>query len=55
MNGVSNWNGVYVVDMFVEDFLVYNYIMEIFFFDERCYLNVYLDYEEVVMVKSYFN
>ncbi|MBX2872172.1 MAG: M23 family metallopeptidase [Saprospiraceae bacterium] len=55
MNEVSNWNGVYAVDMFVEDSLVYNYTMETFSFDERRYLNAHLDYEEVVTAKSYFN
>lgn len=55
MNGVSNWNGIYALDMYLEDSLVYNYTMESFGFDESRYLNAHLDYEEVVTAKSYFN
>ncbi|MEZ5040550.1 MAG: M23 family metallopeptidase [Saprospiraceae bacterium] len=55
MNGVSNWNGIYALDMFVSDSLVYNYTMDAFGFDELRYLNAHLDYEEQVTAKSYFN
>lgn len=55
MNGVTNWNGIYSLDMYLEDSLVYNYTMESFGFDESRYLNAHLDYEEVVTAKSYFN
>lgn len=55
MNGVSNWNGIYALDVYLDDSLLYNYTMESFSFDESRYLNAHLDYKEQVSAKSYFN
>ncbi len=53
--GVSNWNGVYSMEMFVDDELIYDFEMETFAFNESRYINSHLDYEEQVSKKSYFN
>ena len=55
MNGVHNWNGVYSIEMFQDDSLVYQFEMESFSFAESRYINAHLDYEEQVTKKSYFN
>lgn len=55
MNGVTNWNGVYTIDMLQEDSLVFSIKMNEIPFEESRYINAYLDYEEQVTEKSYFN
>ena len=55
MTAVKNWNGVYAVDMLVNEELSYNFEMETFAFNETRYINAHLDYEEQVAKKSYFN
>ncbi len=55
MTGVSNWNGVYSLNMLQDDTPVYNFEMETFSFGETRYLNAHLDYEEQITRKSYFN
>jgi hypothetical protein len=55
MNGVSNWNGIYQLAMYVDDSLHYQFDMETFAFSESRYINAHLDYEEQVTKKSYFN
>lgn len=53
--GTSNWNGVYAMEMFQDDELVYDFEMETFSFNESRYINAHLDYEEQVINKSYIN
>ncbi len=55
MNGVSNWNGVYSIEMFEEEQSKYMFEMETFAFHETRYINAHLDYNEQVAKKSYFN
>ena len=55
MNRVKNWNGVYALELYQDDQLVYNFEMETFDFSESRYINAHLDYEEQVTKKSYFN
>lgn len=55
MTGVSNWNGIYKLDVKLEDSLIYQFKMETFTFDESRYLNAHLDYAEQVKNKAYFN
>ncbi len=55
MNGASNWNGIYDLQLFVDDGLWYDFTMETFSFFETRYLNAHLDYEEQVAKKSYIN
>ena len=55
MTGVSNWNGVYSLNMLQDDIPVYNFEMETFSFGETRYLNAHLDYEEQVTKRSYYN
>ncbi|MEL6863785.1 MAG: M23 family metallopeptidase, partial [Bacteroidota bacterium] len=55
MTGVSNWNGIYSLQMFQDSVEVYSFEMETFAFSESRYINAHLDYEEQVSKKSYFN
>ncbi len=55
MNGASNWNGIYSLDVYKDDEPVYNFEMEAISFSETRYINAHLDYEEQVAHKSYFN
>ncbi len=55
MDGVSNWNGIYSLEMYVDDSLYYAFEMETFDFGESRYLNAHLDYEDQVVSKSYVN
>lgn len=55
MTGVSNWNGIYQLDVKLEDSLIYQFEMETFSFNESRYLNAHLDYAEQVTNKAYFN
>lgn len=55
MNGVNNWNGIYDLQIFLEDSLIYRFEMETFAFNESRYLNAHLDYAEQVVNKAYFN
>lgn len=55
MDGVSNWNGIYKLDTYLEDELIYDFEMETFTFEESRYLNAHLDYAEQQLNKAYFN
>lgn len=55
MDGIRNWNGIYQLDIYLEDSLIYNFEMETFSFDERRYLNAHLDFAEQQINKAYFN
>lgn len=53
--GTNNWNGVYAMEMYQDDQLVYDFEMETFSFNESRYINAHMDYEEQVNNKSYIN
>lgn len=55
MTGVSNWNGIYQLEVLLEDSLIYQFEMETFSFNESRYLNAHLDYAEKQTNKAYFN
>ncbi len=55
LDGATNWNGVYRMELFEDDALVYNFEMETFAFNESRYINAHLDYAEQVQRKSYYN
>jgi hypothetical protein len=55
MTGVSNWNGIYKLSLWVNDSLSYQFKMDAFGFNETRYINAHLDYAEQVEKKSYFN
>jgi hypothetical protein len=54
-DNVTNWNGIYQLDMLIDDQPVYNFDMETFSFNETRYLNAHIDYKERVTKKAYFN
>jgi len=55
MNGAPNKNGVYTLDLLVDDSLIYSFNMERFSFDETRYINAHLDYKERISNRDYFN
>ncbi len=55
MDGVSNWNGIYQLDLFRDGALCYGFKMESFGFDETRYINAHLDYQEQRSRGSYFH
>ncbi len=55
MDYVSNWNGIFQMNTFVDDSLHYQFKMETYGFDETRYLNAHIDYEEKVTKNSWFN
>ena len=55
MNYVSNWNGIYSLDVFKGDSLIYNFTLDKFSFDETRYLNAHLDYDAYREDRAYFN
>jgi hypothetical protein len=52
---VSNWNGIYSLEMYLDDSLVYDFELESFSFEETRYINAHCDYEERLTKNSYFN
>lgn len=55
MNGAGNLNGIYALEMYVDDSLYYSFDMEKFSFDESRYINAHLDYKEQISLRDYFN
>ncbi len=55
MTDVSNLNGIYALEMYVEDSLHFRFTMDEISFDETRYINAHLDYPEREQKKSYFN
>ncbi len=55
MNNVSNWNGIYSMDMLVDDSLTYSFKMDEISFEETRYINAHCDYKERLERRSYFN
>lgn len=55
MNGASNWNGIYGLEVRVDKELTFDFDMETFAFSETRFLNAHIDYAEQVTDKSYIN
>lgn len=55
MDGVSNQNGVYSLDLFANDSLAYGFRMEGIGFDQTRALNAHLDYQEHTQNGAYFH
>lgn len=55
MDGVTNWNGVYRISMYVEDQLWHQFTCNRFAFRQMRGINAHMDYEERVTKKSNFN
>ncbi len=55
MDGVNNWNGIYTLDLLVDDKPVYHFAVEKLDFSETRYINAHVDYEERVSRNSYFH
>ena len=54
-NNVSNWNGIYSLQMLVDGEPTYDFRMEQLSFSETRYINAHMDYAERKMNKAYFN
>lgn len=54
-NGSSNWNGIYSIQLYSNDTLIYKMESEKFSFEETRYMNAHIDYEEQVSKNSYFH
>ncbi|MEL7119615.1 MAG: M23 family metallopeptidase [Bacteroidota bacterium] len=54
MDGVRNWNGIYELDTYMDDSLIYHFDMEKFGFEEWRYINAHMDYPEQ-QKNSWFN
>ena len=52
---VTNWNGIYKLEMKTDDLVVFDFDMETFSFNETRYLNAHIDHKERVTKKAYFN
>jgi len=55
MNNGRNWNGIYGLDMLVEQKPYYRFRMDALPFAERRYLNAHLDYAEQQTERSFYN
>ncbi len=55
MNGISNWNGVYAIETFVDDKLIHKTEFEKFHFDNTRYINAHTDHREKLLNKAWFN
>ena len=55
MTGVHNKNGIYALELLVEDSLLYSFSMDKLSFKEMLYSNAHLDYEEQVLRQHYFH
>ena len=55
MDGVNNSNGIYTLDLLVDDKQVYHFAVEKLDFSETRYINAHVDYEERVSRNSYFH
>lgn len=54
-NGVSNWNGIYALEMYQDGNLIHAFDMETFSFGESRYINAHIDYGEQKINKAYYN
>ena len=54
-NGVTNWNGIYALEIFQDGNLIHAFDMETFSFGESRYINAHIDYAEQKLNKAYFN
>ena len=51
-NGVSNWNGIYALEIYQDDNLIHAFDMETFAFGESRYINAHIDYAEQKLNKA---
>ena len=54
-NNVNNWNGIYSLEMLVDDQPFFDFKMEQLSFSETRYINAHMDFMERVVNKAYFN
>jgi hypothetical protein len=54
-NGVKNWNGIYSLEMLVDDQPFFDFKMEELSFSQTRYINAHMDYMEREKNKAYFN
>lgn len=55
MDGVTNWNGIFQLEMFVNDQRRYRFRTEAIPFDESRYINAHVDYSLQQASNSFFN
>lgn len=55
LNGAPNWNGVFALDLYQDDSLMFNFTAEAISFDQSRYINAHLDYSDWKRKRSYFN
>jgi hypothetical protein len=55
MDGTSNWNGIYTLDMLVDERPVYHFAVEKLDFTQTRYINAHIDYEERLSRSAYFH
>lgn len=55
VNGTSNWNGVYSIDMSEDGMLMHRFEIATFSFDETRYINAHTDYADIAAKRSFFN
>ncbi len=54
-NGVTNWNGIYALEIYQDGQLIHSFDMETFSFGESRYINAHIDYAEQKLNKAYYN
>ncbi len=54
-NGVTNWNGIYALEIYQDEQLIHAFDMETFSFGESRYINAHIDYAEQKLNKAYYN
>lgn len=54
-NGVTNWNGIYALEIYQDGQLIHAFDMETFSFGESRYINAHIDYAEQKLNKAYYN
>jgi len=54
-NGVTNWNGIYALEIYQDGSLIHAFDMETFSFGESRYINAHIDYAEQKLNKAYYN
>ncbi len=55
MNGGRNWNGIYGMDLEVDEHPIFRFRMDAIGFEESLYINAHLDYREYREERSYYN
>lgn len=55
MNNISNKNGIYYLELFVDSQSIYTYTADQFSFSDARYVHAHIDYEERVLNKQYYH